>query len=76
MKTSLLCLGALLVPALACEKSQVSHLGQAQSHVIASLQADKAPSKQPAPASPAAPAKKPAPKEREPRPVLPPHLFM
>lgn len=76
MKTSLLLLGALLGPSFACEKSQLSDLGQAHAHVIASLQADKGSAKQPAPSKSEAPAKKTAPKERESRPTLPGHLFM
>ena len=74
MKTSVLLFGALTAP-LACEKTQLCGSGQAQSHLIAALQAGKAPTKQPCPA-PSEPAKKPAPKERDTRPNPPGHLFM
>ena len=74
MKPLLLISGALLSPVTACEKSDISHLGRAHSHVIAALQADKSTSKTTRPTTPA-PPKKPAPKERE-RPTPPAHLFM
>ena len=75
MKTFLLLAAALLTSGVACDKTQISGLGQARGYVIAATQSDKTTSKAPTPVSPNTPAKKTAPKERE-RPTPPAHLFM
>lgn len=76
MKTLVLLCALRAAAAPACEKTQIAHLGEAQCHVIACYQADKAPGKQPTPTAPSQPAKKQNPKDRGSRPTPPAHLFM